>query len=570
MAAFGAIVDQLPPSSKYEIRFAGNYADPDSIDGMQSYIDFPATTNFMRLGRAPLAISSSTNASPIAMTVTAHGYVTNDVVTIRGHTVNTNANGTWTIAVTGPNTFTLNGSTGNGVGGATGHVVRLGLRIKPDGSLDVYGTIQADAFTSRLRGQGRSLLQALTYEIPNAEFDLWDTPTQPTAWTVDTGDSSSCAQETSVVFAGDNACKYSFGAGGSAGTFRGLTTNDPVKGAFCIPLHPGTWYQFKFASCVSSMASSPSYRVTLTHNVAGSLTSQKTFSYRAANRWQVDYFKFLVPATAENRTKLAIEFSRNSTTGTDFWLDGTRMQDKGMQRTVILTGSTSWPVPSDFNPAENKIEAIAGGGGAGGSTQNTRSSGGGGGGGYGYKLNFDPGTASTITYAIGGGGPGGGSGATNGTAGGSTTWNAATLATGGGGGQGAGGSSGGGGGGVGAGATGGFAGGTGGNGGAGTSFGGGGGGGAGGPTGAGGTGGNGTSAPAGGSAGAAGTGGGWTDTDSGSTAAVGAGGAGGSGGAGGAGNSYGGGSGGTGCNPGSSFSGNNGAAGVIILSWRTP
>ena len=68
-----------------------------------------------------IAIASSTNATPIAVTTSsAHGYSTGDTVFICDHTTNTNANGTWEITVTGSTTFTLTGSTGNGVGGASG------------------------------------------------------------------------------------------------------------------------------------------------------------------------------------------------------------------------------------------------------------------------------------------------------------------------------------------------------------------------------------------------------------------------------------------------------------------
>lgn len=70
---------------------------------------------------SPLNISSSTNASPIAVTTAvAHGLATGATVVIAKHATNTNANGTWIVTVTGATTFTLNGSTGNGVGGATG------------------------------------------------------------------------------------------------------------------------------------------------------------------------------------------------------------------------------------------------------------------------------------------------------------------------------------------------------------------------------------------------------------------------------------------------------------------
>lgn len=73
----------------------------------------------------PFSIASSTNASPIEITTSAsHGYSTSDVVTIASHATNTAANGTWTITVVDATKFTLNTTTGNGVGGATGTVRR--------------------------------------------------------------------------------------------------------------------------------------------------------------------------------------------------------------------------------------------------------------------------------------------------------------------------------------------------------------------------------------------------------------------------------------------------------------
>lgn len=71
-------------------------------------------------------IQSSTNASPIQITTaTNHGYANGQQVVITGHLVNTAANGTWTIAGVTANTFTLTGSTGNGIGAATGTVARI-------------------------------------------------------------------------------------------------------------------------------------------------------------------------------------------------------------------------------------------------------------------------------------------------------------------------------------------------------------------------------------------------------------------------------------------------------------
>ena len=66
------------------------------------------------------AIVDSTNASPINVQVTGHGFASGDRVTINGHLVNTAANGTWLVTKVNANNFTLDGSTGNGVGGATG------------------------------------------------------------------------------------------------------------------------------------------------------------------------------------------------------------------------------------------------------------------------------------------------------------------------------------------------------------------------------------------------------------------------------------------------------------------
>jgi len=77
---------------------------------------------------ATKAIVSSTNASPIQVTVTSHGYATGDVVQITGHTVNSNANGVWIVTNTGANTFTLDGSTGNGVGSNTGTAANINAK----------------------------------------------------------------------------------------------------------------------------------------------------------------------------------------------------------------------------------------------------------------------------------------------------------------------------------------------------------------------------------------------------------------------------------------------------------
>src|SRR5947209_5343555 len=75
----------------------------------------PATGQYLQITSAsPTTMSGATNASPIVITNTAHGYFTGQQVTISGVLGNTAANGTWTITVTDANHFSLNGSIGTG------------------------------------------------------------------------------------------------------------------------------------------------------------------------------------------------------------------------------------------------------------------------------------------------------------------------------------------------------------------------------------------------------------------------------------------------------------------------
>ena len=76
-------------------------------------------------------IGSSTNATPIVVTSTSHGFANGDIVYIGDHLTNVAANGVWKIANQAANTFELQrpdgtNSVGSGVGGATGYAVNLG------------------------------------------------------------------------------------------------------------------------------------------------------------------------------------------------------------------------------------------------------------------------------------------------------------------------------------------------------------------------------------------------------------------------------------------------------------
>lgn len=115
-------------------------------------------------------IESSTNATPIVVTITSHGFANGDYVMITGHATNTNANGYRKIKNVAANTFELTDTSdaniaGNGVGGATGHVTNLGPSAVGDNWDDfnaaVIGTPQT--LTSPTVTQGVADAADVTY-----------------------------------------------------------------------------------------------------------------------------------------------------------------------------------------------------------------------------------------------------------------------------------------------------------------------------------------------------------------------------------------------------------------------
>lgn len=137
------------------------------------------------------SIVSSTNATPIVVTATAHGYTTGMQVIISGHLLNTAANGTWTIIVTGADTFSLTGSIGNGVGGATGTVVQTQTPGIADRNVEV---ILFPGTTLKMEASGGTL-GTTSYSNQFLGFDLSYNPglmpvygsdtKSPIAWTYD-------------------------------------------------------------------------------------------------------------------------------------------------------------------------------------------------------------------------------------------------------------------------------------------------------------------------------------------------------------------------------------------------
>lgn len=171
---------------------------PSTYNGEPGNISFPST----------LAISSSTNASPIVVTTaTAHGLTTGDRAVVRQHATNNAANGTWTVTVTGANTIELDGSTGNGVGGATGTVAPLiygaSTTLPSDGdarnaaSVNVPIGTTLDRSTAVLAVQPPYFLAGRIIIVPNVSFD-----NVSTQWATATGTVSSAPGQEAFTFSG--------------------------------------------------------------------------------------------------------------------------------------------------------------------------------------------------------------------------------------------------------------------------------------------------------------------------------------------------------------------------------
>lgn len=79
----------------------------------------------------PVAVTSSTDATPIVVTATAHGFSTGDLVQIIGHTTNTAANGLYRVTRLTANTFSLQDKdSGDDIAGSGGGAGSSGIVYK--------------------------------------------------------------------------------------------------------------------------------------------------------------------------------------------------------------------------------------------------------------------------------------------------------------------------------------------------------------------------------------------------------------------------------------------------------
>lgn len=163
--------------------------------------------------------------------------------------------------------------------------------------------------SQRLEGQDRTLIQGMDSYIPNAGFEVWESASQPHAWTVNTTGGATVAKETTIKFSGDSSLKYVLPASAS---WQGINTNDPTVGGYCIPLKPGRTYRFRVASRASRVAEGQKYRLFLE---SGAWTASQEFTYGVVDAWQGNEWTVTTPTTLGATTRLSVEFNQNGYAG---------------------------------------------------------------------------------------------------------------------------------------------------------------------------------------------------------------------------------------------------------------
>lgn len=163
----------------------------------------------------PVTITSSTDATPIVVTATAHGLLTGQRVLIFGHTTNVAANGIFKIGVTTTNTFQLLDEitgvavAGSGAGaGSSGICLLAPTVLKATGFRNVIlqiGTSGTATTTLKVAGSlGKTAASALAPRSAYPNIGATQVPANPWSYlasvNLDTG--ATLAGSTGVVVAG--------------------------------------------------------------------------------------------------------------------------------------------------------------------------------------------------------------------------------------------------------------------------------------------------------------------------------------------------------------------------------
>lgn len=187
---YGDSSTPVVPRQPIQIR-KGRYLTPDSFtlggssEGWQEIYDF-GTAASLAVSVVGRTITGATNATPIEITLAGHGYANGTTVYISGVGGNTAANGKWIITSTGANTFTLDGSVGNGAYTAGGRVEYVwatsyaGIYLSRDGGES--WTLQKDC-TATNRPKKLDMIDYQTGYAAGYNGAVWKTTDGGTTWT---------------------------------------------------------------------------------------------------------------------------------------------------------------------------------------------------------------------------------------------------------------------------------------------------------------------------------------------------------------------------------------------------
>ena len=170
-------------------------ADLQAAAGLVPYVQFGEFLWWFFPRYTGIGMLGVSNTSPIEITtIMSHGRATGETVILSGVRGNTAANGTWTITVTAPNKFTLDGSAGNGAWTGQGYMryggmayydaetaaaalVALGRALatfwtQDDDPAAVHSGADADFLAARLAAHVAAIRSAVLAAHGSARFEL--------------------------------------------------------------------------------------------------------------------------------------------------------------------------------------------------------------------------------------------------------------------------------------------------------------------------------------------------------------------------------------------------------------
>lgn len=193
----------------------------------------------------PVAVTSSTDATPIVVTATAHGLTTGQQVQIFGHTTNIAANGIYQVTRLSANTFslqdinTLANIAGSGAGAGSGGVMVLAPKVPFLGdyrnAIFSFGTTGTATLTVKFAG---SVGKVVTTEPDMPNFGATVSPTNPYTYlqviNLDTGATLNGA--TGIVVAGTDV-NISYEANVNAMKFFAPVLQSWTQGAITMKMY---------------------------------------------------------------------------------------------------------------------------------------------------------------------------------------------------------------------------------------------------------------------------------------------------------------------------------------------